>query len=338
VKALRALALVGTLLFAASGRSAPVVLRLATVAPDGSAWAREFKAFARDVAMHTNGEVQIKWYWGAIAGDELEVEDRMARGQIDGTASGGGLCTKFSPTQRAARTQDLLASHQEATWLARQLNDTLEQEFLQHGMVYLGGPVIGTELVWSRDPIHTVEELARHRLWRWDVDRTAIALSRAAGLTIVPKSLQDILHSYENGELDSFLSIPSTMLAFQLLPKVRYVQDWAHGYLIGCLIVAQRSFDRLSFEQQRIVRSDGNKYIRRVDDVALDIDTRLLSGMLQQQGIVVQHAPEEMKQKLLAAMHDAHKKVSDPQISDEIVRHLRELVAEHRKSGAPPRP
>ena len=332
-----ALAFLAPLLVAAPGSAAPVVLRMATAAPDGSAWAREFKAFARDVALHTEGEVQIKWYFGAIAGDEIEVEDRMARGQIDGIASGGGLCTKLSPTQRAMRTQDLLVSHPEATWLTGRMNDTLEQEFIQHGMVYLGGPVIGSELVWSRDPIHTVEELEHHRLWRWDVDRTAIALSRAAGLNIVPKSLPEILHAFENNELDSVLSIPSTMLAFQLLPKVRYVQDWSHGYLIGCLLVSQRSFDRMSFEQQRATRTDATKYIRRVDDVALDTDTRLLGGLVQQQGITVEHTPDEMKQKLLAAMHDAHKKFSDPQISDEIVRHLRELVAEHRKAGAPPR-
>lgn len=330
----RAAALVASALLssvAGVAGAAPLTLRLATAAPDGSAWAREFKAFSRDVDAHTEGEVQIKWYWGAIAGDELEVESRMARGQVDGIASGGGLCTKLSPTQRAMRVQDLLDSHAEGTWLMGKLHDVIGKEMLTHGMVFLGGPVIGGEVVFSRDAIQTLDELKQHRLWRWDVDLAAIALSRAAGLSIVPRALTDILHAFENGELDAFLSIPSTMLAFQLLPKVRHVLDWPHGYLVGCLLIEQHAFDRMSFAQQQAVRADATKAILRVDEVARETDEKLLGGLLQKQGISVDHVPDAMKQQLLAAMHDAHRTFSEPAISDEIVRHLRELVAEHRK-------
>src|SRR4030095_14718138 len=55
----------------------PVTLRMASVAPDGAAWAREFKAFAREVAASTQGQVQIKWYLGGIAGDELRQHERV---------------------------------------------------------------------------------------------------------------------------------------------------------------------------------------------------------------------------------------------------------------------
>jgi TRAP-type transport system periplasmic protein len=313
----------------AAGAS-PTVLRLATAAPDGSAWAREFKAYSRDVEAHTNGDVTIKWYFGAIAGDELEVQKRIARGQVDGIASGGGLCTELSATQRAMRVQDLLQSHGEGTWLMGRMNEQISQEFLAHQLVFLGGPVIGGEVVFSRDQIRTFDELKTHRLWRWDVDRAGIALSRAAGLNIVPEPLTEILHAYENHQLDAFLSIPSTMLAFQLLPKVKHVQDWPHSYLIGCLLIAQRAFDPLTVQEQQTLRADGLKAILRVDEVARETDEKLLGGLLQKQGISVEHAPPALQDQLLSAMHDAHKKFSDPPISDEIVKKVRQLLEEHR--------
>lgn len=319
-----------------SAEATPITLRIATAAPDGSAWAREFRAWSRDVDAHTQGEVQIKWYFGAIAGGEIEVMNRMERGQIDGTASGGGLCQKLSPTQRAMRVQGLLQSHQEGTWLLGHLNDKVAKEFLEHGMVFLGGPVIGREVVFSRDEIKSFDELEKRRLWRWDVDYAGIALSRAAGLRIVPEPLPETLHAVENGALDGFLAIPSTMLAFQLLPKVRYVLDWPHSYLIGCLLIDQRAFDRMSFAQQQAVRTDGIKAILRVDEVARMTDETLLGGLLQKQGIAVERTPDKMKSELQAAMHDAHKRIGGdvPPIDDAIVRELDELLAAHRKGAA----
>src|SRR6476659_6363188 len=67
-------------------RADEVVLRLASVAPSGTAWARELKAFARDVEAATNGAVRIKWYLGAITGDEAESIARIGRKQLDGGA------------------------------------------------------------------------------------------------------------------------------------------------------------------------------------------------------------------------------------------------------------
>jgi hypothetical protein len=91
----------------------------------------------------------------------------------------------------------------------------------------------------------------------------------------------------------------------------------------------------MSFAQQQTVRAAATKAVLRFDEVGRDIESKLMGGLLQKQGITVAHTPPEMKRELLAAMHDAHKRVSEPAISDEIVRHVRELLAEHRRSLAP---
>jgi TRAP-type C4-dicarboxylate transport system substrate-binding protein len=321
-----------TALSSAHAGAAPLVFRIATAAPDGSAWAREFRAFGRDVEAHTQGDIQFKWYFSAIAGDDFEVMRRLERGQIDGVASGGGLCQKLSPTLRAMRVQDLLQSHAEATWLVGRLHESIAAEFLEHQLVYFGGPVLGGELVFSREAIPDLRTMRQRRLWRWEVEPAPIALSRAAGMTIVPGALKDMLHAYEDGQVDGFIAIPSTMLAFQMLPKVHYVQNWVHGYLVGCFIMAQRAFDRMSFAQQQAVRTDSPKGILRIDDVGRDTDVRLLGGLFQKQGIIITPTPSDLKRDLLVAMHDAPKRVGDAAISEEIVRHLRELLVEHRKS------
>ncbi len=111
--------------------AAVIILRLASAAPDGTAWAREFRALERDVDAHTHGEVKVKWYMDGIAGDELEVPSRMTRGQIDGTASGGAFCQKVSPSMRLTRLQGMFERHEEASFLLSRFRDSIEEEMGQ---------------------------------------------------------------------------------------------------------------------------------------------------------------------------------------------------------------
>jgi TRAP-type C4-dicarboxylate transport system substrate-binding protein len=90
----------------APGRAEPVRLRMAAVAPEGSEWARELHATSREVATATGGEVQIKWYLGGIAGDELAALARVRRGQLDGMG-GASFCVRLAPSLRALQVFEL---------------------------------------------------------------------------------------------------------------------------------------------------------------------------------------------------------------------------------------
>ena len=59
-----------------------VTLRLAAVAPDGTAYARELRAFGRDVEQLSNGAVHVKWYFGAVMKPSVESTRRCASGPM----------------------------------------------------------------------------------------------------------------------------------------------------------------------------------------------------------------------------------------------------------------
>src|SRR3954471_2314864 len=103
---MRAAAILALLAALPARADEPTVLRLATVAPDGSAWAREFRSFSRRVETATEGRVRVKWYYNGVAGDEQEELDRIRRGQMDGAAF-GLFCDRLSPTIRVTRVPGL---------------------------------------------------------------------------------------------------------------------------------------------------------------------------------------------------------------------------------------
>ena len=53
------------------------VIRLSSVAPDGTGYARQLRAFAADALAETSGRVRVKPYFSAVAGDEHEAWARV---------------------------------------------------------------------------------------------------------------------------------------------------------------------------------------------------------------------------------------------------------------------
>ena len=99
---LRALA-VGLLLLATPAVAEPTVLRFSLVAPDGTAWAKELKAFAWDVERGTRGEVTIKLYFSGVAGDDFESLGRLQRGQLEGVEGAQEAAVRLVAPAHVAR-------------------------------------------------------------------------------------------------------------------------------------------------------------------------------------------------------------------------------------------
>jgi TRAP-type C4-dicarboxylate transport system substrate-binding protein len=89
------------------------ILKMATVAPDGSAWARESRAFARAVQTRTLGHVRVKWFFNGIAGDDLQQAQRIQRGQLDGVATAQMMTEQFVPSMRLGILPDLFQNREE---------------------------------------------------------------------------------------------------------------------------------------------------------------------------------------------------------------------------------
>src|SRR5262245_25400041 len=91
--------LVAVALGASSASAEPVtILRMASGAPDGTAWARELKSMGDSVDVASRGTLRLKWYLGGVTGDEVETFKRMEKGQLDGVASGGAVCERIAPS------------------------------------------------------------------------------------------------------------------------------------------------------------------------------------------------------------------------------------------------
>jgi TRAP-type C4-dicarboxylate transport system substrate-binding protein len=277
------LAFVGVLLVAGSARAADPAppLRFGTLVPDGTAWARELKAFAREV--EDGAHQRIKFYWGGIAGDEKEMLARIKRGQLDG-AAGAVICTELAPSLQVARLQGIFPNRDTHERLLHQIPN-VDEEFKKAGFFNLGVGGLGPSIVFTRAPVTTWAELQKVRLWRWDLDPVAWQQDRLMGLTVVPGSVEGAAAAFDKGQVDGFVALSASALAFQWQSRAPNILPLELDYLQACMIVSLTAWDALPTDTKQAMRAAGAKLLRRMELVGRDVDRVVLSGTLTGHGV-----------------------------------------------------
>jgi TRAP-type C4-dicarboxylate transport system substrate-binding protein len=317
------------LLLAAHASAEPVRIRMAAAAPEGTSWAREFHTLDREVQEATGGQVQLKWYLGGIAGDEIASLERVRRGQLDGMA-GALFCDRVAPTIRVGRVIGLFQSRDEWQYVMSRLLPDINREFARAGFANLGISSFGNTMFFTRHPLRTIEDLKRTRLWIYDLDDVATAMLRAMGLDVRPLPLDQGLSSYDSGLVDGFVVTPIAALAFQWSARVRYFSDLVVGELPGCFIITERALDALSLEHRRAVTGAVAKFVGRFRELGPMQDDALLNGLFERQGLLRWPADAALRSQFLAASRAAREHLPSAVVPKELLERALTLLADYR--------
>jgi TRAP-type C4-dicarboxylate transport system substrate-binding protein len=269
---------------AGSAGAEPVQLRMATLAPDGTQWARDLKAVAREVENGTHGEVKIKWYFGGIAGGELQVVDRIRRGQLDGTA-GAGFCERLAPSLRAPRMIGTVQSREEVRFVMSQLRARLDAEMKQNGFVAISYSTFGIPILITRRPVRSMDELRKLKLWVWVEDDVMQRALARMGVPVISTDVTEAAAAFADGRVDGFVSTPTAALAYQWSTQAHYFTDLPIGFLPGCMVIAQRAMDSLPIDAQNEIRTAGAQLAVRFDETGHLQEDALTGGLFERQGL-----------------------------------------------------
>jgi TRAP-type transport system periplasmic protein len=307
----------------------PIVLRMATIAPQGSGWAREFAAFARDVETITAGGVRMKLYFSGIAGGDIEVVDRIRRDQLDG-AIGSESCTRLSPSMLVTRIFALFQSREESKYVLTRLKPILDAEFLKSGFINLGEATLGQELLFTRRPVRNMAELRSTPLWIWSLDESLVHQAQALGMRVVPTALEDANRAYDEGRVDGFVAVPSAALAFQWSASARYLQDLRLSYRVGCMFIASRSFDALPIDVQNAVRAAAGKLSIRMDDLERRQDDELVGGLFSRQGMHTVAVDERFRGEFFELARDMRSRLGASLVPSGLMEKVVGWLADYR--------
>ena len=242
-----------------------VEIKVATVAPDGSGWMREMRAGAAEIAERSEGRVTIKFYPGGIMGNDSQVLRKIRIGQLQGGAfTAGGLAERYAGFNLYG-VPLLFRSIEEVDYVRERVDPALAAGLSEAGFVSFGFIEGGFAHLMANEPISTVLDMRRRKVWSPEGDPIGFRVLEAMGLSPVVLPPTDVLTGLQTGLLDVVAASPVVALVLQWHTKVRYVTDLPISYSLGIFAIDSRVFNRLSTDDQTIVSTVMGGVMERLD-------------------------------------------------------------------------
>jgi TRAP-type C4-dicarboxylate transport system substrate-binding protein len=274
------------LLAALGSAQAATTIKIATVAPDGTAWMREMRASAENVKKRTEERVAIKFYPGGVMGDEPTVLRKIKIGQLQGGAFTGGELSQVEKDAQIYSVPFLFKTPDEVDKVRAQIDPLLKQSLAKAGFETLGITGGGFAYLMSVKDIHTRDDLKAAKVWVPQGDRIAEIGFKAGGVTPISLPLADVYTSLQTGLIDTAANTPAGAIAFQWHTKVKHMIDLPLTYVVGILVVDKKVFDALSPADQKAVDEELGAAFARLEKINRD-DNAQARDALQKQGIEI---------------------------------------------------
>ena len=239
----------------AAAAAPPVELRLSSLAPDGSMWARVLARGAREIGEKTQGRVAFKFFFGGSQGGERDFVRKMRTGRLEGAAVSAVGLGEIKSDIRVLELPFLFKNDVELDHVRSTMKERFEREFDEAGFVLLAWGDVGWIHVFSNIPINTQADVARLKIWAWADDFIVRAFLKRVGLAGVPLDVPDVLPALQRGLIDSCYNSPVATLAFGWHTRVKFMTADPIAYGVGAIVLTKEAFARLTLADQDTVRS-----------------------------------------------------------------------------------
>lgn len=233
--------------------SAGTVLKISTLAPEGSGWARALREMDADLRAATDDALELRIYPGGVQGDEDVMLRKIRIGQLQGAALGGTGVSRVCREVLALEMPFLFGGYDEIDYVLAQTEQEFKALFLDQGFVLLGWADIGFVHLLSKDPVRGTGDLRGRKIWRLQGEPITEVLFEKAGVTSVPLAIPDVLLGLQTNLVDVVYASPAAAIVLQWFTRVGYYTELPINYTLGAFVVHRKYYDGLSAEHQELL-------------------------------------------------------------------------------------
>ena len=318
---------------AASAWADPVELKIATLAPDGSAWAKIMAQGGVKIGERTAGRVTVKFFFSGAQGDERDVVRKMKLGQIDGAALTAVGLGQIRGDVRILELPFLFKNDKELDFVRTKMAPDFEKQFQDAGYELLSWGDVGWVHLFTNLAVNSLEDLNKAKMWAWTDDPIVRTFYKHLGVNGVPLGVPDVLPALQTGTIDACAGSPLAMVALQWYTKVKYGTDTAISYSIGALVVRKAVFSKLSAEDQKSIREIG---VQVGEDLMKSVrrDNERAKKAMVKSGVQFIPTPGPLVDKFETTAHDVWQELAGGKLyPSELLERVKKYLVEARAKG-----
>ena len=284
------------LLFSSVIFARKIVVKMGTLAPEGTDWHGMLIEMGQQWKSATKGKVQLRIYPGGVLGDERDMVRKMRIGQIQAagmTAEGlSEIVSDFSCYFVPLVYQD----SEDVNKVTEALLPELEQKLEDNGFKLLYLSELTYAYWFSTSPIKVPSDLKNKKFFTWAGDFKWEQVYKKAGYNPVPLATTDILSALQTGLISTIPQPPIYALAQQSFGIADHMLDLKWGVLMAGIVVDIKTWKRIPDKYHEDLLSIAREIQAKYADSNSDADLKALDAM-KQYGLKV-HSPSEDERAL----------------------------------------
>ena len=314
------------------GAEKNLVIKMATLAPEGSSWIKAFNTVNAEVMKKSENKVQFKIYPGGILGDESDMLRKMKIGQIHGVAlTSAGLSSIFNEID-VLQVPFLFQKYDEVDYVLTKMDTFLRKGFEDNGYVPLGWSGAGFVYLMSTLPVYSVTDLKKAKVWILEDSTIAKAIFQEAGVKAIPLSIPDVLVGLQTGLVEVVYVPPTAAIALQWFTKIKYITDLPLLYVAGAILLKKETFREIPSAFQPTLMEIAQRHLNQLKAVTRNENRDALQVMAKQ-GIKTITPSREQVDEYRKLSNKAMSRPSGQSFSKKVMEEVTSLLESFRKGG-----
>lgn len=309
------------------------VLKVATLAPDGTVWMKEIRRSAEVIKKQTENRVKLKFYPGGIMGNEKSVLRKIRLGQLHGGAFTSGGLLNISPKNQVYGLPLKFRTYEEMDHIRSKFDSLIINNIEKKGFVTFGLAEGGFTYLMSKEPIESLSDLKGQKMWIPEGDLISKTIMDVAGLSPISLPLTDVLTGLQTGLINSVASTPSFAIALQWHSKVKYLTQYPIVYSIGAFVLTKKAFNRLKKEDQQVVHDNLEDVFKRLNQLNRVDNTKALQALSKQGIQFIQPGPDAISELVSVSEQASSTLVKQGHYTEEVVNAVEKHLSAFRESS-----
>ncbi len=321
------------LLFVGSvqGDEKGVVIKLATLPPEGNSWVKMLNALNAEVMKKTENKLQFKIYAGGVLGDENDMLRKMKIGQIQAAALTSGSLSAIFKEINVLQIPFLFQNYDEVDLVLKKMDVLLKKGFEDNGYILLGFSEVGfVYLMSSTIPISSVADIKKAKVWIQEDSHVAKAVFDAAKVTAIPLSVPDVLVGLQTGLVDVVYIPPTGAISLQWFIKVKYLTNVPLAYIAGAIVINKDVFNSLPAAQQAILLESSQRHLGQLKTIARNENQEAIKVMVKH-GVKIVTPSKDQIDELRKLSNDGMVRITGKSFSRKTMDDVTSQLTNYRK-------
>ena len=300
-----------------------VLIRMATLVPDGSSWHLILKETAEKWKELSGGRVRVRLFPGGVAGDDPDVVRKMRLGTLSaGLLSAAGV-GEIDKSVYALGVPLMYESYEEVYWVHEKMRARLEANLEKKGFVVLNWMDAGWVHFFTKKPVAVPDDLRKLKLFTWAGDAEAVEVWRAGGFRPVPLPSTEIATALQTGLIEALGSPPQVAVISQFFNHAPNMTDLRWQLLLGATLITKKAWDQIPADVQPAIRQATEEAGARLRKEIREAEAKDLEAM-KKRGLTVVPVTEAQRaewQKVTETLYpEIKRRVVPGEAFDEAMR------------------